>query len=233
MTMKFLLFLIVMMIPMSSAFADSGCWYCPFVEWASTPTEKREMTIEELYVQEAEKGRQSGLQAIKEQISDLKKQKNQFSTLERNSDADYSYLKNGLQKDIDFYQGLLDGEKDRKENPAKYYTQRDLAQLALEYYKYKPDGTQCTEGTHWVDKKQDCYPTGRAESRYMSYDLEWLRYYKFDTSLREIPKQNSESNIICGKGTIDIDGICQVDKSKIKVKQNHKGGFNWIFDLIT
>lgn len=48
---------------------------------------------------------------------------------------------------------------------------------------------------------------------------------------KEIPKQTPESKINCGKGTIDIDGICQVDKSEIKVKQNHKSWFSWIFDL--
>lgn len=44
------------------------------------------------------------------------------------------------------------------------------------------------------------------------------------------PESTQPEKIVCGEGTVDIDGICQVDTSKIEKKKNHRGLFDWFFD---
>lgn len=45
------------------------------------------------------------------------------------------------------------------------------------------------------------------------------------------PTQTPPNKVICGEGTVDIDGICQVDTTKIETKKDHRGPFDWIFDI--
>jgi len=43
--------------------------------------------------------------------------------------------------------------------------------------------------------------------------------------------QIPEPKIVCGESTIDIDSICQLDKSTINPAQKSKSWFTWIIDL--
>lgn len=161
------------------AFAESGdCWFifCLFEKWSEPKKEKSEITLEEFYTQEVEKGKQSGIDKVKEKILDFEKSKNKISQIEKQTDSDLSYIKDKTQQEIDFYQSLIDEEKDIRENPAKYYNQHDLVKLALEFYKNKPDGTACDDDRRWVEDRNNCVRLATAEKVYYLYDLEWLRY---------------------------------------------------------
>jgi len=52
-----------------------------------------------------------------------------------------------------------------------------------------------------------------------------------DLNQNEIKSETQQLEIICGKGTIEIDGICQVDKSKIEPIKKSKSWFSWIFNF--
>jgi len=52
-----------------------------------------------------------------------------------------------------------------------------------------------------------------------------------DLSQNEIKSEITKPEINCGKGTIEIDGICQLDKSKIDPAKKSKSWFSWIFNL--
>jgi len=175
----FILFAISLIGGIASAFADSGdCWFifCLFEKWYEPKVEKTDTSLEEFYAQEAEKGKQLGIKKVKEKISDYKESKNKISQIEKRSNLDLSYLKDKTQQEIDFYQSLIDEEKDVRENPAKYYNQHDLVKLALEFYKVKPDGTPCDDDRRWVEDRNNCVRMKTAEKVYYLYDLEWLRY---------------------------------------------------------
>ena len=163
----------------SPAFADSGdCWFifCFFEKFIEPKIEKTGVTLEEFYVQEGNKGKQLGIKKVQEKISDYKESKNKISQIEKKSSLDLSYLKDKTQQEIDFYQSLIDGEKDLQNNPAKYYTQSDLVKLASEFYKNKPDGTPCDDDRRWVEDRNNCIRQATAEKAYFYHDLEWLRY---------------------------------------------------------
>jgi len=167
--------LIVLLIPMSAAFADNGdCWFilCWF-------TSNDKQTTEEIYVQAAQNGRDRGISAIKNEISSLKENSKIISNAQKSgtiSGADR--LVSGMNDRADFLQGLIDEDKDVRNNPEKYYTQQDLVKKAMEFYKFKPDGTACDEDRRWVEKNNACSRQETAGSQYYYYDLEWLRYYK-------------------------------------------------------
>lgn len=161
------------------AFADSGdCWFifCLFEKYTQPKIEKTDTSLEEFYTQEAEKGKQLGIKKVNEKISDFKKSYNKISEIEKQTDTDLSYLKSTTQQEIDFYQSLIDEQKDIQENPAKYYNKHDLVKLALEFYKNKPDGTPCDDDRRWVEDRNNCIRQATAEKVFYYYDLEWLRY---------------------------------------------------------
>jgi hypothetical protein len=161
------------------AFADSGnCWFifCFFEKFIEPKEEKLDTTLEEFYTQEAKKGKQLGIKKVNKKISDFKESYNKISEIEKQTDTDLSYLKSTIQQETDFYQSLIDGEKDLQNNPAKYYSQSDLVKLASEFYKNKPDGTPCDDDRRWVEDRNNCVRQATAEKAYFYHDLEWLRY---------------------------------------------------------
>ena len=175
----FALFALSLFGAIGPAFADSGdCWFifCLFEKFIEPKKEKSETTLEEFYVQEGNKGRQLGIKKVNEKISDYKESYNKISEIEKQTDTDLSYLKSTIQQETDFYQSLIDEQKDIQENPAKYYTQSDLVKLASEFYKNKPDGTPCDDDRRWVEDRNNCVRQATAERAYFMYDLEWLRY---------------------------------------------------------
>jgi len=161
------------------AFADSGdCWFifCLFEKFFEPKIEKTDTSLEEFYAQEAEKGKQLGIKKVNKKISEYKESINEISEIEKQTDTDLSYLKNAIQQETDFYQSLIDEQKDLQNNPAKYYTQSDLVKLASEFYKVKPDGTPCDDDRRWVEDRNTCVRQATAEKAYFYHDLEWLRY---------------------------------------------------------
>lgn len=182
----FALFALFLFGAVGPAFADSGdCWFIfclfekytePKIEKYEPIKEKSELTLEEFYAQEGNKGRQLGFKKVNEKISDYTESHHKLSEIEKQTDADLSYLKNTIQQETDFYQSLIDEQKDIQKNPAKYYTQNDLVKLALEFYKNKPDGTPCDDDRRWVEDRNNCIRISTAEKKYYTYDLEWLRY---------------------------------------------------------
>jgi len=178
-TIIFALFALSLLGAAVPAFADSGdCWFifCLFEKWNEPKIEKTDTSLEEFYVKEVKKGKQLGIKKVNEKISDYKESYNKISEIEKKSNLDLSYLKSTTQKEIDFYQSLIDEEKDVRENPAKYYNQHDLVKLASEFYKNKPDGTPCDDDRRWVEDRNNCIRQATAEKAYYYYDLEWLRY---------------------------------------------------------
>lgn len=170
------LVLILLLIPMSAAFAENGdCWFifCLFEKWTAP---KQEMTVEELYVEQAEKGKQAGIKKINEKLSDLKEYEKTVSDMERQTGVEITDIHKAVNQDIELYEGILYAEEDRQKNPAKYYTKQDLVNLAMEFYKNKPDGTSCDEDRRWVEKSNACVRQETAHKTYYYYDLEWLRY---------------------------------------------------------
>jgi len=189
---------------MNFAFADSGdCWFifCIFQSWfspkESTPDKINEQTgrdrntgrdaseiqtasPEEQYVIMAEKGRERGVQAVKDKIDDFKESRRDLIKYQKELGIKDPYLINKAEDQINFYQNLVDEYEDQKNNPEKYYTQETLVKKALEYYKIKPNGTSCDEDRRWLEDRNACVRTERAASEFSKWDLEWLRYYSFD-----------------------------------------------------
>lgn len=168
-------------------FAEDGdCWFifCIFEKiFEPKPKEPKleeAQTIEEAYVAEAKKGKQKMIEKLKDEVSMLKDAK---------KTTENPYLQDAIQQDIDLYEEILYTEKDIHENPEKYYTQKDLINIAVQYYKVKPDGTLCDDDRVWIDERSICMREGSAIKKHIQYyDLEWLRYYEFDTSIMETKK---------------------------------------------
>jgi len=175
MTLGCLFMIIVLLVPISAAFADNGdCWF--ILCWFASNDKS---TSEEIYVQAAQNGRDRGISAVKNEISNLKDQHKTISNAQKSgtiSSADR--LLYGMDDRADFLQGLIDEDEYVRNNPEKYYTQQDLVKKAMEFYKFKPDGTACDDDRRWVEKNNVCIRQERAATQYYSYDLEWLRYYK-------------------------------------------------------
>lgn len=175
MMLRYLFILIVLLIPMSAAFADSdNCWF--ILCWFAL---NDELTTEEIYVQAAQNSRERGISAIKNEISELREDSKTISNAQESgmiSGADK--LIYGMNDRAEFLQLLIDEQEDVKNNPEKYYTKQDLVSKAMKFYKFKPDGTACDDDRRWVEKNNACIRQERAGSQYFYYDLEWLRYYK-------------------------------------------------------
>lgn len=178
-TVAILLSLVLVGLFSTPAFAENGdCWFifCIF-EKAFEPKQKRDMTVEELYVQEADKGKEKMKKKLNKEISSLKEYQKELKSIERQTGGSVSPLYNAVQQDIDLYEEILYTEKDMRENPQKYYTDRDLINLAIEYFKVKPDGSRCDDDRVWIEAESNCVPEGSAVKRHLQYyDLEWLRY---------------------------------------------------------
>ncbi len=171
MTMKyFLLFLIVMMIPMSSAFADNDdCWFIfcwfDFGEKASN---------EQNYVKHHTKVKTAFMNQMQEEISSLKESKKIILEAEESElIPEMTTIHNGIDNRINLLQDILDTEEDVQNNPGKYLTQSTLVKRAMNYYKIQPNGTPCDDDRRWVE--DTCRPMKRANKIFYSWDLEWLR----------------------------------------------------------
>ncbi len=170
--MYIVLFLIVMLIPMSAAFADSGdCWFifCWFDFEKKTSNEQN-------FVKHQQKVKSAFMKQMKDEISSLQKAKKTISGgVDSKIIPEMNSLNDGIDNRIDLLQEILDTEEDMKNNPSKYLTKRDLVDRAMNYYKLKPDGTACDDDRRWVDDRNACVRMKTAHKVFNSWDLEWLR----------------------------------------------------------
>jgi len=185
--MYIVLFLIIMLIPMSVAFADSkDCWFifCWFDFSEKTSNEEN-------LAKHQQKVKSAVMNQMRDEISSLRQAKNTISDgldskidSERNSlndrldskiDSKMNSLNDGIDNRIDLLEEILDTEEDMKNNPDKYLTNRDLVDRAMNYYKLKPDGTACDEDRRWVDDRNACVRMKTAYKVFNSWDLEWLQ----------------------------------------------------------
>jgi len=174
MMLGYISILIVLLVPMSAAFADNGdCWFV--LCWFASNDKS---TPEEIYVQSAQNGRERGISLIKNEISSLKENSKTISDAQKSgmvSGADK--LLYGMNNRADFLQGLIDKNEYVRNNPEEFLTKQDLVKKAMEFYKLKPDGTACDDDRRWIEKNNACIRQETAEKKYYYYDLEWLRYH--------------------------------------------------------
>ena len=203
---SYFVFILVMLIPMSSAFADNEdyCWFifCLFdvtdksSEKINTNSHKanrngfksndndkiNELTIEEKYVKQQQKIKAKFIDQMKDEIAELKNSKKIITHGEENNIIpEMNTLHNGIDNRIDLLEGILETEEDMKNNPSKYLTQQNLVNRAMNYYTISPDGIPCDDDRRWVDDRNACIREDRANKIFYSWDLEWLRDYpEFD-----------------------------------------------------
>lgn len=163
---------------MYPAFADNGdCWFifCMFEKWFEPKQEKPELTVEELYIEQAEKGKQKLLGKVEEKIAELKEYKKTVSGIEKQTDAKIPQIQNAIDQELELLEGVLFVEEDQKKNPAKYFNKENLVNIAMEYYKVKPDGTSCDDDRRWVETRGICIREDTARKLFYTWDLEWIR----------------------------------------------------------
>jgi len=135
----------------------------------------QEFDAEKWYVQQAEKGKQKGIDQIKERIIELKSYKSGNSDIEKQYGIQSPQIQNAVNQELELLENLIHGEEDQRKNPAKYFTQTDLVNIAMEYYKVKPDGTLCDEDRRWVEDREACIREDTARKKFYSLDLNWIK----------------------------------------------------------
>ena len=170
---SYFVLIMVMLIPMASAFADNGdCWFilCWF-------TSNDKSTNEEIYVQAAQNGRERGFTTIHNQITKLNdNSKLILDAQELGIISGADRLIEASNERADYLQGLIDQAEYVKNNPNEFLTQSDLVDRAMNYYKLKPDGTPCDDDRRWVEDREACTPMKRAYKIFHTWDLARRRW---------------------------------------------------------